>query len=103
MIFLIIQTIKENTNYNGFIEMMLSSSVLSYLFFRKIKSFKDWDNVKKSKLFFILGSFLIVIALVVRFAFSPPLWDLMKILAVLGFIMWYFAILFIHGRKRLSN
>jgi magnesium-transporting ATPase (P-type) len=100
MIFLIIQTIKENTNHNVFTELMVSSSVLGYLFFRKIKPFKDWNNVKKSKLFFILGLFLIILALVIRFAFSPPLWDLMKIISVLGFIMWYFAILCIHGRKR---
>jgi hydrogenase/urease accessory protein HupE len=55
MIFLIIQTIKENTNPNGFVEMMASSSVLGYLFFRKIKQFKQFDNRPIVKRYFILS------------------------------------------------
>jgi hypothetical protein len=62
MIFLIIQAIKENTNHSGFVEMMVTSSFLGYLFFKKIKPFKKLDKNASIKFFFILGVLLFGLA-----------------------------------------
>jgi hypothetical protein len=104
MIFLIIQTIKENTNHNGFVEMMLASSVFGYLFFRKIKRAIKLSHGQKLMLFFGLCLALFAFAFVVKFVFLAPQYVVNGMLILSG-LMGYTAMFLAHGHahKKVQN
>ncbi len=101
MIFLIIQTIKENINHNGFVEIIASSSVLGYLFFRKIKRFKKLDKASATKLYFILS--LVFFCLAVLLSSFAAIKFLIGITALLGFYMLIMSAIMLMACEPMKN
>jgi hypothetical protein len=102
MIFLIIQTIKENTNHSGLVEMIMSSSVLSYLLFRKLKRFKKFNRKRNIILYFILGLTFLGLEILLSSLMVGQFF--LAITAILMLIMFFMAIatMFMHVREPLK-
>jgi predicted ferric reductase len=103
MIFLVVQTIKENTNHNGLMGMLVLSTVLGVLFFRKIQSFKKWNIIKRIKVLIkvlmISGLILLILVLPIKFIFWPPQY-LVNAIGILGLALCEIGMFLIQARPQ---